>query len=477
VYKQASEMADKRTRGNYPAPPKIIETIRTGFEKGKAAGVAAETKAFAELLFTPESRALRHLFFAKSASEKNPLKDKAGRVSSIGVLGAGLMGGGIAQVSAQNGFDVRLKDVTLALAAKGKGAIYKDISKRVGKGISRFERDVMLSRVTPTESYESLRGVDLTIEAVLETLEVKQQVLKEVEAVTGDKHVFASNTSSIPIRQIAEAAARPEAVIGMHYFSPVPKMPLIEIIKTEKTADWALATAIAVGLKQGKTVIVAGDSPGFYANRILAPYINEALLLLQEGASVESIDTAMRDFGFPVGPLKLVDEVGLDVGAHVNSVMAPLFAERGIELVQLGEEILEAGLKGRKAEKGFYTYEGGKTKGVNPDIYHYFGSSKREDIAKRTIQERLFMAMVNEAIYTLQEGVIETPTAGDVGAVFGIGFPPFLGGPFWYCDAQGLESIADHLARLQEQHGERFAAAEKLHTMLVRGETFYPEAK
>jgi 3-hydroxyacyl-CoA dehydrogenase/enoyl-CoA hydratase/3-hydroxybutyryl-CoA epimerase len=473
VYKQASELAQKRSRGNYPALPKIIETIRTGMEKGKEAGFAAETKAFAELLFTPESKALRHLFFAKNASEKNPLKDKARAVKTIGVLGAGLMGSGIAQVSAQNGFEVRLKDMTLALAAKGKGAIYKDISRRVGKGLSSFERDVILSRVTPTEHYEDLRGVALTIEAVLETLELKRQVLREIEAVTTEGHVFASNTSSIPISQIAEAAQRPEAVVGMHYFSPVPKMPLIEIIKTDRTADWALATAIEVGLRQGKTVIIAADRPGFYANRILAPYINEALLLLQEGASVEGIDNAMRDFGFPVGPLKLVDEVGLDVGAHVNRVMAPLFAERGIELVQLGDDILDEGLKGRKAGKGFYRYEGGKTKGVNPEIYRYFGGAKREDIAKRAIQERLFMAMVSEAIYALQEGVIETPTAGDVGAVFGIGFPPFLGGPFWYCDAQGLEHIAEHLARLSEQHGPRFSAAEKLHAMLVKGERFY----
>lgn len=474
VYKQATEAVEKRTRGNYPAPPKIIETVRVGMNRGFEAGIASESKAFAELLFTPESKALRHLFFAKNASEKNPFKELARPVRTIGVLGAGLMGSGIAQVSAQNGFGVRLKDVTLTLAAKGKAAIYQEVSKRVGKGLSRFERDVILSRVTPTESYEALRGVDLTIEAVLETLELKQQVLREVEAVTDERHVFASNTSSIPISQIAEAAARPEAVVGMHYFSPVPKMPLIEIIKTDRTADWALATAIEVGLKQGKTVIIAADRPGFYANRILAPYINEALLLLQEGASIEGIDRAARDLGFPVGPLKLVDEVGFDVGAHVNRVIAPLFAERGIALVQFGEQLLAAGLKGRKSGKGFYRYEGGKTKGVNPEIYRYFGGAKREDIAKRAIQERLLLAMVNEAIYALQEGVVATPTAGDVGAVFGIGFPPFLGGPFWYCDAQGLEAIAERLSRLHEQHGERFKPADKLHAMLVKGERFYP---
>ena len=239
-----------------------------------------------------------------------------------------------------------LKDQSFELAAKGKGNLYKDVSERVGKGMTEFERDVITERVTPSETYDLFDGAELTIEAVLETLEVKQAVLKEVEAVAPEGHIFASNTSSIPISDIAEAARHPEAVLGMHYFSPVPKMPLLEIIKTEQTAPWALATATAVGLKQGKTVIVVGDKPGFYANRILAPYINEALVLLQEGATVGDIDTAMKDAGFPVGPLKLVDEVGIDVGSHVTGVMAPLFAERGIEMVQLGEEVEAAGLEG-----------------------------------------------------------------------------------------------------------------------------------
>ena len=473
VYSKAAETVQKRSHGNYPAPPKIIETVRVGLEKGMQAGLEAEAKNFADLVFTPESKALRHLFFAKNAAEKNPLKHEVRTVETVGVLGAGLMGAGIAQVSAVSGYDVLLKDRTLELAAKGKGSIYEDVSKRVGKGMNPFERDVMVERVVPVADYATFRGADLTVEAVLETLEVKQSVLREVEAVAPEHHIFASNTSSIPIHDIAAASQRPETVLGMHYFSPVPKMPLLEIIKTEKTADWVLATATQVGLKQGKTVIVVGDKPGFYANRILAPYVNEALVLLQEGASVDEIDTAMRDFGFPVGPLKLIDEVGLDVGAHVTKVMAPLFAKRGISLVTLGDAVLNAGLKGRKSGKGFYRYENGKSKEVNPKIYTFVGAPERRTVPKSEIQERLSLAMVNEAVYTLQEGVIQTPADGDIGAVFGIGFPPFLGGPFFYLDtAGGGENVLERLERLEASHGPRFKPAPLLREYAEEGKTF-----
>ena len=472
VYSRAAETVQKRTRGNYPAPDKIIDTVRTGMERGMKAGLKAEAESFAELLFTPESRALRHLFFAKNAAEKNDLAKEARPVDTVGVLGAGLMGAGIAQVSAQNGFDVVLKDRDLDLAAKGKGAIYRDVSKRVGKDLSSFERDRVVGRVVPSADYTAFSNVNLTVEAVLEDVEVKQAVLREVEAVAPENHIFASNTSSILIGDIAAASGRPETVLGMHYFSPVPKMPLLEIIKTEQTASWALATAAEVGLKQGKTVIVVGDSPGFYANRILTPYLNEALVLLREGASVEAIDGAMRDFGFPVGPLKLIDEVGLDVGAHVIQVMAPLFDKRGIDLVHLGDGVLSAGLKGRKSGQGFYRYEGGDTSQVNENIYSFIGAAKRETIAKSEIQERLFLAMVNEAVHTLEEGVIASPEDGDVGAVFGIGFPPFLGGPFFYSDAQGAGNIVGRLNRLEEAHGPRFKPAARLEEH-VATKTFY----
>ena len=473
IYSKALEAAQKQTRGNYPAPEKIVEVVKTGMNKGKKAGFKLEAEKFSELVLSKESKALRHLFFIQNAAKKNPLKDKAKQVKTIGVLGAGLMGAGIAQVSANAGFRVILKDMKQEFAAKGKANIYKDISKRVGKGLSQFERDSVLARVVPTANYDQFASVNLTIEAVLERLDVKQAVLKDIEEITNKEHVFATNTSSIPISDIAAKAKRPEAVLGMHYFSPVPKMPLLEIITTEQTADWALGTAINVGLKQGKSIIVVKDSPGFYANRIITPYMNEALVMLSEGANIEDIDNAMRDYGFPVGPIKLMDEVGIDVGAHVTEVMSPLFAKRGIELVAKGKEVIDAGLKGRKSGKGFYLYGKEKGKKVNTGVYRFFGGSERKTFAKSEIKERLSMAMINEAIYALQEGIIQSAQDGDVGAVFGIGFPPFLGGPFFYMDEQGSANILERLIKLEEKHGSRFKPADLLREKVEKAERFY----
>lgn len=477
VYNKVEENVQRKTKGHYPAPQKIIDCVRIGQERGLEAGLSAEAEHFSELLFTPQSRALIHLFFAKNAAEKNPLKDQAHDIHTVGVLGAGLMGAGIAQVSARGGFDVLLKDRTLELAAKGKGAVWNGLSERVGKGISTFERDLTVGRVQATETYDAFDSADIVIEAVSEDLSLKRQMLAEVEAAAQPHTIFASNTSSIPIADIAAEAARPEQVLGMHYFSPVPKMPLLEIIKTDKTANWGLGTAIQLGLQQGKTIIVVGDKPGFYANRILAPYLDEALRLLGEGASVEAIDGAMTRFGFPVGPLKLLDEVGLDVGAHVTEVMRPLFAERGVDLQQVGEELLAAGFKGRKSAKGFYDYAG-SSKGkreVNSEIYRFFGGGERKSFDPKLIQERLALAMVNEAVICLEEGIIASARDGDVGAVFGIGFPPFLGGPFWYADEQGLASVVERLEGLEQAHGPRFKPSALLRNYAEAGKTFYKQ--
>ena len=473
VYDQAGKNVQKTTRGNYPAPPKIISVIRTGQEKGMETGIEAETEAFAELVFTPESKSLRHLFFAKNAAEKNPYEGQEKEVVSVGVLGAGLMGSGIAQISAQAKHEVFLKDADLELAAKGKGTIWKDLSKRVGKGLSPFERDVVAERVTPVEDYALLKDADLVIEAVPESVELKRQMLADVEAAGKDELVFATNTSAIPIKEVAEGSGRPDQVVGMHYFSPAQKIPLLEIVKTDSTPDWILATALAAGLAQGKTPIVVNDGPGFYTTRILGVYMNEALLMLEEGADLGELDEAMRDFGFPVGPIKLLDEVGIDVGAKINDVMRPLFDERNIPLSTKGGEVVEAGYKGRKNGRGFYTYEGGKSKGVNEEIYTFFGGPERESLDAQSIQDRLSLTMINEAVRCLEENVITSPTDGDVGAVFGLGFPPFLGGPFWYLDELGTGTAVEKLEKLQGEHGPRFEPAGLLGEHAEQEKKFY----
>ncbi|BBL79810.1 crotonase [Rubrobacter xylanophilus] len=473
VYDRAHRMAEKQARGNYPAIPKIIECIRTGRKEGMEAGFEAEREAFASLLFTPESRALRNLFFLKTAAEKNPYAGQEKDVRTVGVLGAGLMGGGIAQVSAvQAGRKVLLKDARLELAAKGRGEVYKALSRRIGKGMSAFERDRAIERIIPIEDYAPLARADLVIEAVPEDLDLKRETVRELEAVGKEDLIIASNTSAIPITEISAGARRPERIVGMHYFSPVPRMPLLEVVRKEDTPEWVLATCIHEGLAQGKTVITVNDGPGFYTTRILAFYINEALLLLEEGAAVDAIDEAMMDFGFPVGPLKLLDEVGIDTGVKINEVLRPLFEARALRTSDRGGEVVAAGYKGRKSGRGFYLYEGRDKGKVNPEVYEYLGTERRQ-IPARAIQDRLSMMMVSEAVRCLEEGILTSHRDGDVGAVFGLGFAPFRGGPFWYLDTMGLDRALVKLNNLRSAYGERFTPPALLEERAASGKGFY----
>lgn len=477
VYKKATELVQRETWGNYPAPFKIIECVKAGMEKGMDAGLDAESRKFGELVVSRESRELVQIFLSMTAMKKNPLKEKVRAVRKIGILGAGLMGAGIANVSAANGMEVLLKDVSFDAVGQGEKAIWRDMEGKVRKkALSPFQRDVTLSRITGTTDYRGFEKADLIIEAVYEDLELKKKILAEAEAYLKEDAVFASNTSSLPISGIAAAAKRPEQVIGMHYFSPVPMMPLLEIIVTEKTADWVKATALAVGIRQGKTVIVVNDGPGFYTTRILAPLLNEALEVINEGGDIKEIDKAMRQFGYPVGPIALLDEVGIDVGAHVSKVLGPLFAARGAKPNTAMEKLFQAGYKGRKNNRGFYLYgdrSGKGKKAVNEDIYKFFDGDRRRKLDNGEIQNRLSLAMVNEAALCLQEGLLQSPRDGDIGAVFGIGFPPFLGGPFRYIDSLGLPKILSLLEELEKQHGPRFTPASILRDRSVKNQRFY----
>ncbi len=473
VYDRAHKTAREKTRGNYPAVPKIIECIRAGQKEGAEAGFEAEREAFARLLFTPESKALRNLFFLKNGAEKNPYAGREREVRTVGVLGAGLMGSGIAQVSAARASrKVLLKDASLELAAKGRGEVWKALSRRVGRGMSAFERDRAVERIVPIGDYAPLARADLVIEAVPEDLNLKHETVREVEKVGREDLIIASNTSAIPIAEIAAAAEHPERVVGMHYFSPVPRMPLLEVVRKEDTPEWVLATCIREGLAQGKTVITVNDGPGFYTTRILSFYINEALLLLEEGAAVDAIDEAMMDFGFPVGPLKLLDEVGIDTGVKINEVMRPLFEARSLRTSDRGGEVVAAGYKGRKSGRGFYLYEGRDKGKVNPEVYEFLGAGRRP-IPSRAIQERLSMMMVSEAVRCLEEGILTSHRDGDVGAVFGLGFAPFRGGPFWYLDQMGLERAVVKLNNLCSAYGERFAPPALLEERAASGKGFY----
>lgn len=474
IFSQAKKKTLVQTKGNYPAPLMILDAVKYGYQKGLQKGLENETRLFGKAGATSESRALVNLFFGITDAKRNPLADNIKPISTIGILGAGLMGSGITDVSINKaGYSVLLKDQTVEAAAKGEQVIWNALNQKVKKRIiTPFERDRLSSKVTGTDSYESFEKADVVIEAVFEDLELKQRIVAQVEKATGDHCIFASNTSSLPISEIAKGAKRPENIIGMHYFSPVQKMPLLEIITTPQTADWVTATAYEIGVKQGKTVIVVNDGPGFYTTRILAPYMNEALLLLEEGASIEFLDKIMKKFGYPVGPMALLDEVGMDVGAHVGETMAPVFNARGGKSSTKAKELIDAGYRGRKNTKGMYSYSG-KKKEVNAEVYSFFGGTSRTNPDTETAQLRMALMTVNEAAYCLEENILKSPTDGDLGAILGLGFPPFTGGPFRYLDQVGIQSTVDRLNEFTEKFGPRFKPASILTEYAKEGKRFY----
>jgi 3-hydroxyacyl-CoA dehydrogenase/enoyl-CoA hydratase/3-hydroxybutyryl-CoA epimerase len=328
-----------------------------------------------------------------------------------------------------------------------------------------------MTRVTGSTTWEGFGGADIVIEAVFEDLELKRQIVKDVEAAVREDTIFASNTSTLPITEIAKASVRPENLVGMHYFSPVEKMPLLEVITTEQTSDRATATAVAVGKRQGKTVIVVNDGAGFYTTRIIGPYSNEAGWLLTEGASVEDIDGAMTAWGFPVGPLLLGDEVGLDVSAHVAEILTDAFGDR-LKGPETTSGLIADGRLGRKNGRGFYLYEDGERKGVDETVYAALGLGTRTKVGRLEIQERMSLAFINEAALCLQEGILRSARDGDIGAVFGLGFPPFRGGPFWTIDAMGADVVVKKLEALAEKLGPRFTPAQILRDHAASGERF-----
>ncbi|MCG6964574.1 MAG: enoyl-CoA hydratase/isomerase family protein, partial [Acidobacteria bacterium] len=331
VLRAARKQLARRSRGLYPAPAAILDCVETGLKGGIQAGLERESEHFGRLVMSNESRALRWLFFAMRALARPTASVPPRPVERLAVLGGGLMGSGIASVSL-GVCPVVVRDINDDALATTAKAVDDGLLKQVRSGaIRRIDRDRRSSRLYLTLELDDLEGADLVVEAVFEDLGLKRRLLAETESRVSAETVLASNTSALPISAIAAGAAHPERVLGMHYFSPVPKMPLLEIIVTEATAPWAAATAHTFGAAQGKTCIIVKDGPGFYTTRILAPYLNEAVVLLQEGADTRTVDEAVKDFGYPVGPLALIDEVGIDVGAHVADQLGRAFADRGLE--------------------------------------------------------------------------------------------------------------------------------------------------
>ncbi len=482
LFQKAREQVLSKTKGNYPAPLRIIDCVETGASQGFKKGLEAEATHFGELAVTPQARQLMNLYFATTALKKDTgVADPSVRprpIRKIGILGAGLMGAGIGYVTASKAkIPVRLKDKDAAGLNRGLSHIDRLIQKRLQRrSLAPFDAGQERRRVTPTLDFSGFQNADLVIEAVFEDLKLKHQMLADIEANCPPTTIFATNTSSLPITEIAAAARRPENVIGMHYFSPVEKMPLLEIIATPQTAPEVIATTVEFGRKQGKTVIVVEDGAGFYVNRILAPYINEAGYLLAEGVAIDAIDRALVQFGFPVGPFTLLDEVGIDVGSKVGPILHEAFGER-MKPAGVADKLLADGRYGRKSKKGFYRYEGVKKgeKPVDKSVYAVLGATGDKPVDAEEIVERCVLPMLNEAARCWDEGLIRSPRDGDIGAVFGIGFPPFLGGPFRYADSLGIANLVAKLEQFRQRSGERFQPADILTRMAREQRAFYSD--
>jgi len=465
--RQARSRALAETHGHYPAPLRAIEAIEAGLAHGMAAGLEAEARAFGELASGEVAQNLIKLFLLGLRQRRAALEGlpRAEAPRQIAVVGAGLMGSGIAQAAAIGGASVRIRDVDTAAITRGIGAVRKLTTDASRKGvIDRRESARAIARVTATTDYSGFRRADLVIEAVFEELAVKQKIVAELEDVVRDDAVIASNTSALPIAEIARDARHPERIVGMHFFSPVHRMPLVEVVRPRTADPDALARVVAAGQAMGKTVIVVRDGAGFYTTRTLGVMMAEATALLAEGARIEDIDRSMTAFGWPIGPLALIDEVGLLVARHAGETVA---AARGLastepNAVQL---LTDAGLQGKRGGAGFYRYEGGRRE-PNVRVYELLkatGLRKLDGIA-----ERLTLLLVNEAARCLDEEVLRSPADGDLGAVLGFGFPPFLGGPFRWADARG-SALRDDLRGLAAIHGDRYAPV----ACLADGRRFY----
>ncbi|HFQ5326394.1 TPA: fatty acid oxidation complex subunit alpha FadJ [Vibrio vulnificus] len=474
VFEQAAKKTHEKTRGNYPATVAILQVIQHGLEKGMKQGLELEAKRFGELVMSNESKALRSIFFATTEMKKETGSEaKPSKVGMVGVLGGGLMGAGISHVSvAKAKVPVRIKDVSDDGVLNALKYNYKLFDKqRKRRILSKAQLQSKMLQLSGGTDFTSFNRTDVVIEAVFEDLSLKQQMVADIEANAKSETIFATNTSSLPIHKIAEKAQRPENIVGLHYFSPVEKMPLVEVIPHESTSEETIATVVALAKKQGKTPIVVKDQAGFYVNRILAPYMNESAHILLANEPIDKIDTALLDFGFPVGPITLLDEVGVDIGAKIMPI---LVAELGARFKgpDVFDVLLNDGRKGRKSGKGFYTYKG-KKKEVDKSVYKLLKLTPESNLSDKDIALRCVLPMLNEAVRCLDDGIIRSPRDGDIGAIFGIGFPPFLGGPFRYMDQFGLKELVEKMNQFAEKYGDRFAPCDGLLTRAGEGRRFY----
>jgi 3-hydroxyacyl-CoA dehydrogenase / enoyl-CoA hydratase / 3-hydroxybutyryl-CoA epimerase len=475
IFSKARKTVLEQTHGHYPAPLKAIDVMEFGLANGVERGLEAEAREVVPLIEGDVAQNLVRLFFLMEESKKDPLDAKPRDVDYAGVLGAGVMGGGIAQTIAdKTGAEVRMRDINWKAIAGGLKAASKIWKKKVERRrMSRGEMQRKLARITGTVDWSGFARADLVIEAVIEKIDVKRQVLAEFEALAKPGAIFASNTSTIPITDIAANAAHPENVVGMHFFNPVDRMPLVEVIRGERTSDVAMVTVANFARKLGKTVVYCNDGPGFIVNRILGPYMNESGMLLEEGNSIESIDKALIDFGMPMGPMALLDEVGIDVAAKVAVILGDAFKERMTDRKSRVVDVLYSdGRHGKKNGRGLYVYENGKRKGPDASVYKLLGVTLHPADANMVV-ERTILAMINEAAVILEEKIAGSAAELDLAMIMGTGFPPFRGGLLRYADSLGSRHIVTRLEELATRLGPRFNPSAPLRRLAQNDGKFY----
>ncbi|MFQ5603304.1 MAG: 3-hydroxyacyl-CoA dehydrogenase NAD-binding domain-containing protein [bacterium] len=482
LFEQAKKQALRTTRGHYPAPLKALEAVQKGIELPLQEGLEVEARLLGELIATEESKNLISLYYLNEALKKDAgvdkVKQEVREIKNVALLGAGVMGGGIAQYLADHEFAIRMKDINEEAVNVGLKRARQIFQKALDKKkINSREMQRKWSLISGTTDYSGFSQLDFVIEAIVENLEIKKAVFSEVEEKVKDSTILASNTSSLSITEIASAVKKPERVIGFHFFNPVHRMPLVEIIRGEKTSDETTITTVAFAKRMGKIPIVVKNSPGFLVNRILAPYINEATLMVEEGAKIDAIDRAMLDFGMPMGPLNLLDEVGIDVGYKVAKIMQKAFTER-VTPSKVIARVNEDGRLGKKGGKGFYIYEG-KNKIVDHAVYGLLKDLIRQDteLSQQDMQNRLIFVMLKEAVLCLEEEIVRRPRDVDAGMIFGTGFPPFRGGLLKYADSLGLTTCVERMLDLQKQFGDRFEPPCLLQKMAEKNAKFYENDK
>ena len=469
-----------QTGGHYPAPLKILEVVGRSANKRFGKALEIEAKAAGALVATSVSKNLIHVFHLREEARKGTGVDdetvEPGRVDYLTVLGAGVMGGGIAQLAAYRGIHVRMKDIRHDAVASGlqhARKLFTGLVKR--RKLRRGEADQRMTLISGGLGYEGFARQDLVVEAVIEKMDIKRIVLRETEDAVRRGCILATNTSSLSVDEMASALARPENFVGMHFFNPVHRMPLVEVVRGARSSDHAVATTYAFALTLGKVPVVTNDGPGFLVNRILGPYINEAGFLLADGASVEAVDRAAEKFGMPMGPLRLVDEIGIDISRHAGQSLHEALGDRlspSPPLVALAD----SGRLGKKGGLGFYRYENGKEKGCDPEIYAVLSRAVppvRATLGEREIRGRLVLAMVNEAARVLEEGIVQRASDVDLGMIMGTGFPPFRSGLLRFADTIHVRTILSRLDELEERYGARFAPADLIRRLARENRGFY----